>query len=57
MALFPESPDNALDAALDIQRELSVYNQHRASVGYSSVDVGISLHTGTLMLGIIGGEE
>ena len=56
MALFPEHPSNGMDAAIALQREVTVYNGHRASVGYDPVRIGSSLHTGSVILGIIGEE-
>jgi len=56
MALFPEHPSNGMDAAIALRREVTVYNGHRASVGYDPVRIGSSLHTGSVILGIIGEE-
>ena len=56
MALFPEHPSNGVDAAIALQGEVRVYNGHRASVGYDPVRIGSSLHTGNVILGIIGEE-
>ena len=57
MALFPERPDEALQAGIEMQRELRVYNLHRAALGYEPIDIGIGLHIGDIMLGIIGHEN
>jgi class 3 adenylate cyclase/ActR/RegA family two-component response regulator len=57
MALFPRSPDDAIQAAIALQIEVALYNQHRGSCGYDPVRIGISLHTGRLMLGIIGEDK
>ncbi len=57
MALFPFSADNALEAAIEMQRELRLYNQHRLRSSYDSVNIGIGLHTGRLILGTIGSPE
>lgn len=57
MALFPFSPDHALAAAIEMQRGLRVYNQHRVKSGYDMVNIGIGLHTGRLILGTIGSSE
>ncbi len=54
MALFPGSPDQALDAALEMQTSIVEYNIHRASLGYRPVRVGFGIHAGNLMLGTIG---
>ena len=57
MALFPARPDDAVQAAFAMQARLREYNGHRASVGYRAIQIGIGIHTGTLMLGTIGEEQ
>ena len=54
MALFPESPRGAIDAAVAMQKRVVVYNDERARAGYPSVAIGIGVHSGDLMLGTIG---
>jgi predicted ATPase/class 3 adenylate cyclase/tRNA A-37 threonylcarbamoyl transferase component Bud32 len=54
MALFAEQPDDAIQAAIAMQREVAIYNQHRASSGYQPISIGIGLHTGNVMLGTVG---
>ncbi|MBW4682562.1 MAG: response regulator [Microcoleus vaginatus WJT46-NPBG5] len=57
MALFPESASDAVLAALAMQKEVILYNQYRQKVGYAPIEIGIGLHTGTLMLGTVGETE
>jgi len=57
MALFPESAENAVDAAISIVADMSVYNQQRKSRNYKPVQIGIGIHFGSLMLGTIGEEN
>ena len=57
MALFPESPEDALKAAIDMQKQVALYNEHRQKIGERPIAIGIGLHTGTLMLGTIGEEQ
>ncbi len=57
MALFPSLPDQALEAAMEMLRELENLNQTRLERNYEPIQIGIGLHTGTLMLGTIGEEE
>lgn len=57
LALFPETAEDALRAAIEMRHELSEYNQHRRNSGYRPINIGTSLHKGSLMLGIIGEEE
>ncbi|HTX03334.1 MAG TPA: adenylate/guanylate cyclase domain-containing protein [Candidatus Acidoferrales bacterium] len=54
MALFPESPAQAVDAAVAMQKRVVVYNEERSRAGYPSVAIGIGVHSGDLMLGTIG---
>ncbi|MDR2629300.1 MAG: hypothetical protein LBC60_00095 [Spirochaetaceae bacterium] len=58
MALFPQEKgaDMAVRTAIAIQKKLLEYNFHRASCGYRPLSMGIGLHTGTLMLGVVGVE-
>ena len=56
MALFPGSPDDAVATAVDILAELGAMNRERAAAGLPAVEAGIGMHTGDLMLGIIGEE-
>ncbi len=57
MALFPHKPDDAVRAAVAMRRRLAEYNGHRRSSGYVPIEVGIGIHTGTLMLGTVGEQE
>jgi two-component system sensor histidine kinase ChiS len=57
MALFPESAQNALKAAIAMQQQVSLYNTHRHTIGYPSIAIGVGLHTGSLMLGTVGEKE
>jgi PAS domain S-box-containing protein len=57
MALFPDTVEDALKAAIAIQHKVQEYNQHRHNTGYRPIKVGIGLHTGLLMLGTVGEAE
>ncbi len=57
MALFPRSPDDAVQAAIGMLNNLHRYNAERAGKGYLPIDIGIGIHTGSLMLGTIGGQK
>jgi class 3 adenylate cyclase len=57
MALFPESPGQAVDAAIAMQKRVVVYNEERSRAGYPSVAIGIGVHSGDLMLGTIGESQ
>jgi two-component system sensor histidine kinase ChiS len=57
MALFPKLPDDAIQAAIEMCKELACYNQNRANLGLVEIKSGIGIHMGTLMLGTIGEEK
>ena len=57
MALFPNHPDDAIRAAVQMQVEIRDYNEHRAKSNYQPIKVGIGIHTGSLILGILGEHE
>ncbi|HEY9613475.1 response regulator [Allocoleopsis sp.] len=57
MALFPDTADEAVQAAIAMQQEVSLYNSDRQKLGYPSLAIGIGLHRGSLMLGTIGEER
>lgn len=56
MALFHESVDDALDAAIEMRKTLQQFNSDRIDLGQVPIDSGIGIHTGNLMLGVVGGE-
>jgi two-component system sensor histidine kinase ChiS len=55
MALFPASPDDAVNAALDMHQTLRAFNSTRP--GHMQVRIGVGIHTGLLMLGTVGDER
>lgn len=55
MALFHEKPDYALDAAIQMRKMLEQFNIDRVDQGLLPIDSGIGMHTGNLMLGVVGG--
>ena len=56
MALF-DSPEHAMDAAIEIQTTVRQYNVYRVERNYMPIRVGIGMHSGSLMLGTIGESE
>ncbi|MCW8958701.1 MAG: HAMP domain-containing protein [Gammaproteobacteria bacterium] len=56
MALFPNGPDAALDAAIEMQQQAHHFNHRRDTQAMSSAEIriGVGIHTGELMLGTIG---
>ena len=57
MALFPESPNDAVLSAIAMQMKVALYNESRQQRGEVPIKIGIGLHTGSLMLGTIGGAQ
>ena len=57
MALFPRSPEDAVKCAIAMQKQVSFYNRQLQHEGKVPIQIGIGLHTGTLMLGTIGERE
>lgn len=54
MALFPDSPINAIDAGLEIQSALDAFNQQRKVKNEQTIRVGVGIHVGEVMLGTVG---
>ena len=54
MALFLQSPKDALKAAIQMFKTLAVYNKDRKDKGRTPIKIGIGLHTGPLMMGVMG---
>ena len=63
MALFgaptatPEDARNAVHAAVAMQRRLLTLNPELIAEGFSSIAIGIGLHTGEATIGYIGSEQ
>lgn len=56
MALFAEGggADAAVESAVEMQVKMIEYNGHRAKMDYRPISMGIGIHTGPLMLGVVG---
>ncbi len=57
MALFPENADQTLRGAIAMQKELLCYNTERKQTGKKEIRMGIGLHQGDLIMGIIGDDK
>jgi predicted ATPase/class 3 adenylate cyclase/tRNA A-37 threonylcarbamoyl transferase component Bud32 len=57
MALFPGKVDDALQAAVEMQQAVAIYNKHRSNSGYQPISIGVGLHHGKVMLGTVGEAE
>jgi class 3 adenylate cyclase len=54
MALFPLSANDAVLAAVEMQRELHSYNEEQDRAGAPRINVGVGINTGRMMLGTLG---
>ena len=56
MALFAGNVENAIDAAIEMRSALSDFNLQRKLENKLPINSGIGIHTGNLMLGVVGGH-
>lgn len=56
MALYAKDggADAAVESAVEMQVKMVEYNGHRAKMDYRPISMGIGIHTGPLMLGVVG---
>ena len=57
MALFLDKPDKALKASVAMLRTLNFYNDERSNKDRQPLRIGIGLHIGSLMMGMIGDDK
>lgn len=57
MAVFPEGADDAVAAGVAKQKRVYEYNEQRLEKGYLPLQVGIGIHVGHMMLGMVGEEN
>ncbi len=57
MALFPQTADHAVQAAIAMLEQVAIFNRERQAQGQEAIAIGVGLHTGTLMLGTIGESQ
>ena len=57
MSLFPNKPEDAINAAIEILTELKEFNKIRTDHNQVPIHVGMGLNTGTVMLGTVGEQE
>jgi len=57
MAIFPGSATDALNAAIDMQKEVQEFNRVRKINNQVPIKIGIGMHTGSLVMGITGDQE
>jgi phytoene dehydrogenase-like protein len=54
MAVFPNSADDAVKAAIAKLQQVQQYNIERQKSGYQPIQVGIGVHFGHMMVGMVG---
>lgn len=54
MAIFSQSSTDALRSAVQMQQSLQAYNKERLAKKRRPIKVGMGMHTGSLIMGIIG---
>lgn len=57
MAIFPEDTEVTLKAAIAMQQTLLAYNKNRVGKGKIPIRMGIGIHAGPLIMGIIGDDR
>ncbi len=57
MALFPGGVDDAVNAAVEMQKKIEEFNSSGSMPDNIPISIGIGIHIGELMLGTIGQED
>jgi len=57
MAVFPQGAQDAIEAAIAMQRALKTYNDQLYEQGFDPLQVGIGINTGKVMLGMLGEKQ
>lgn len=57
MAVFPEGADDAVKAGIAKQKRVQEYNEERLKRGSLPLQVGIGIHVGHMMLGMVGEDN
>ena len=57
MALFPTTPADAIQSGIKMLTRLKDFNRRERDKGWPEIDIGIGIHTGKLMLGILGEQQ
>jgi len=57
MAIFPHNAEDALLAAIEMQKEVQDLNKIRISNDQIPIQMGVGMHTGPLIMGITGDEN
>jgi predicted ATPase/class 3 adenylate cyclase/tRNA A-37 threonylcarbamoyl transferase component Bud32 len=57
MVLYPGSPNDAVDTAIELQQALKIFNSRQTGNNIPAIKIGVGISTGSTMLGIIGDEN
>jgi class 3 adenylate cyclase/DNA-binding NarL/FixJ family response regulator len=57
MAVFPDGADDAVAAGVAKHKQVHDYNEQRKAKGYLPLSVGVGIHVGHMMLGMVGEEN
>ena len=57
MAVFPDGANDALAAGVAKHKQVQEYNKKRAEKGFLPLKVGMGIHVGHMMLGMVGEEN
>jgi class 3 adenylate cyclase len=57
MAIFPRNAEDALLAAIEMQKEVQDLNRVRVADNQTPIQIGVGMHTGPLIMGITGDEH
>jgi class 3 adenylate cyclase len=57
MAIFPGNAQDALSAAIDMQKEVQEFNKQRIAANELPIQIGVGMHTGPLIMGITGDQD
>lgn len=57
MAIFPNSPQDAVNASIEIVNSIKDWNRERAESNLKEIRIGIGIHFGTVSIGTVGIEE
>jgi len=54
MAVFPNGVEDAIKAGISKSQAVHAYNEHRIADSYQPITVGIGIHVGHMMVGMVG---
>jgi len=57
MALFADTADEAVRSAIEMRIELATYNNIRSEAGLKSIEFGVGINSGEVMLGTVGSSN